>query len=607
MGHDNMLKIPAFIDITRRMLRLAEGPWWMFPALVLLNVATFVSEGFGIYLLIPLLSTVAAEKGVASSMADPGEGRVMWAVDQALDYLGIENSSTVLLVMVVFFISLRGVLWISSKTAFAYIGGRAGYLVRVRVLDKLMTAPRSFFDAQPPGRVLNILSIESLNLTDGMNKVSNLVMTACAIATFLGLMLFISVDLTIVVGGGMIVILGLTYLVTSVAHTLGKRMTRGYTALSARIAETVAGLSTIMLFNRDREELARFRQACRRVWMQKLRLAVVDAVPQPMILLLMASFIGGLAIFAAGETLVTLVVFLILLQRMQPQAARFMQSRVNILGLSGALDLIDNFLEDPLATPLPNGTDPAPSPQRSIRLVDVHYRYPRGDKSAMAGVSLEIPAGKTTALVGASGAGKSTVLSLVCRHFDPDAGQVLVDDKPLTAFDIRSWRARIATVPQDVFLFDDTIEANIAFGRPDATQAEILEAIEVAGAAEFVSALPDGLQTRLGDRGSQFSGGQRQRIALARALVVDPDVLVLDEATNALDNLSAQLVQDAIRRASAGRTVIVVAHRLAPVRNADNIIVLDNGAVIEQGPPDELVHASGAFARLVEAEGAMAD
>jgi subfamily B ATP-binding cassette protein MsbA len=258
-------------------------------------------------------------------------------------------------------------------------------------------------------------------------------------------------------------------------------------------------------------------------------------------------------------------------------------------------------MRDPGAAPLPNGDRPAPAPRESIRLDNVRYRYLRGDRDAVSGLTLDIPVGKTTALVGHSGSGKSTVLSLVCRHFDPDEGAVLVDGVSLKEFDLRSWRARIATVPQDVFLFDDTIRANIAFGKTDATEAEVAEARGHAG-AEFIEQLPQGIDTRLGDRGSLFSGGQRQRIALARAIIADPDLLILDEATNALDNLAARLVQDAIQRASAGRTVLVVAHRLAPVRNADHVIVLDKGRVVEAGAPDALIRAGGAFSRLIAAE-----
>ena len=601
-----MFKLPAEIEISRRLVRLVQGRWWLIPGLILLNVLAFLSEGFGIYLLMPLLKTLLRQEGVDVGMGGVENNDLFAALDAFTAYFAGPYQVVTILGLIIFFIFMRGVLWVASRAAFAYVGGQLGFLVRRDMLRRMLAAPQSFIDAQPPGRMLNILTVEANRLTEGMNFFAGIVTHGVAVVTFFVMMLFISVKLTLVVGTGMLAILALVYLVTTRARRIGNRLTKDNTSLSARIAETLAGLRTIVLFNRDREEQARFDGASRRVWMQKFKLGVMQAVPSPMIMLLSAVFIGVLIVSSGGETLVPLIVFLILMQRMQPHASRLMQHRVNILGLAGPLDLVDKFMQDEAATPLSSGPTPAPAPRHAIRIENVRYRYLRGDADAVAGLTLDIPVGKTTALVGHSGSGKSTVLSLVCRHFDPDEGAVLLDGTSLKEFDLRSWRARIATVPQDVFLFDESIRANIAFGRAGASDAEIAEAIRIAGAEDFIAQLPDGLDTRLGDRGSQFSGGQRQRIALARAIIANPDLLILDEATNALDNLSARLVQDAIQKVSAGRTVLVVAHRLAPVRNADHVVVLDGGRVVEQGSPAELLKVSGAFARLVAAESAAA-
>lgn len=584
------------------MVRQVDGPWWTLPGIVLLNMLAFLSEGFGIYLLVPLLSSVAKQSGGDATVDAVNQSGLFATLNSVADYFAGPYQTAILIGLIVFFILIRGILWVASRAAFAYAGGRIGYVVRTRALDRLLHAPQAFLDAQPPGRLLNILSMEAMRLSEGMAQLAGLVTHGTAVLTFFVLMLFVSVKLTFVVGVGMVGILALVYFVTSRARRFGKQLVKENTALSARISETLGGLRTILLFNRDEEERARFEAVARRVWNRKFMLNLMEAIPQPLIMFLSASFIGLLIVALGTETLLTLVVFLVLLQRMQPQASRFMQFRIGILGLGGSLDQVEAFMADNGATPLPSGDVAAPAPREVIRLENVRYRYLRGDKDAVSHLTLDIPVGRTTALVGHSGAGKSTVLSLVCRHFDPDEGAVLIDGVSLKTFDLRSWRGRIATVPQDVFLFDDTIRFNIAFGKKGATDAEIAEAIRIAGASEFIDQLPDGLETRLGDRGSQFSGGQRQRIALARAIIADPDLLILDEATNALDNLSARLVQDAIQRASTGRTVLVVAHRLAPVRNADHVIVLDGGRVVEAGAPAALIAAGGAFSRLIAAE-----
>jgi subfamily B ATP-binding cassette protein MsbA len=209
-----------------------------------------------------------------------------------------------------------------------------------------------------------------------------------------------------------------------------------------------------------------------------------------------------------------------------------------------------------------------------------------------------VPAGKTTAIVGESGAGKSTVMSLLFRFRDPTSGEIVADGTPLTAFDLQSWRERLSVMSQEVYLFNDTIAANIEYADFDAGPERVREAARIARADEFINSLPEGYDTRVGDQGMRLSGGQRQRIALARAILRNPDILLLDEATNALDIETEQAFQLALKQFSKGRTVVVIAHRLATVRAADQIIVMSKGRVIEVGRPDLLLKRPGHFARL---------
>jgi ATP-binding cassette, subfamily B, bacterial MsbA len=215
-------------------------------------------------------------------------------------------------------------------------------------------------------------------------------------------------------------------------------------------------------------------------------------------------------------------------------------------------------------------------------------------------VSFTVPRGSIVALVGPSGAGKTTLVDMLPRFHDPSKGAVLLDGAPLTAFTRHSIRALLGVVSQDTVLLNDTVHANISYGKPGASRAEVEAAAEAANAAEFIRGLPMGYDTVLGERGTRLSGGQRQRIAIARALLRDPPILVLDEATSALDTQSERLVQEAIDRLMQDRTVLVIAHRLATVRHADTIVVLEGGEVVEQGSHEELFRAGKLYRRLYD-------
>jgi ATP-binding cassette subfamily C protein CydCD len=241
----------------------------------------------------------------------------------------------------------------------------------------------------------------------------------------------------------------------------------------------------------------------------------------------------------------------------------------------------------------------APAGGSAVRFEDVGFTYPGRTVAAVADMAFEVPAGSTVALVGPSGAGKTTVANLLLRFWDPDRGTIRLDGVDLRSLTLDGLRGRIALVSQDTYLFNDTLEANVRLARPDATDAQVTMALSRAALAEFVAELPDGLATRVGERGVQLSGGQRQRIAIARAFLKDAPLLILDEATSHLDTISEQAVRGALDALMVDRTTIVVAHRLSTIRAADVILVLRDGRVIESGSHDDLIGRAGFYARLV--------
>ena len=272
----------------------------------------------------------------------------------------------------------------------------------------------------------------------------------------------------------------------------------------------------------------------------------------------------------------------------------------NIQKALGAIENLTEIMQSPTEQEVVQGSR-KDALTGKVRMEEVHFHYPqRPDVGVLNGLTFSIEPRQTLAIVGSSGAGKSTVANLLLRYYDPSQGNLYFDEIDAQTIDLEYLRTHIAIVPQEVMLFADTIRENIRFGKPGASDAEIEEAAKMANALDFIQGFPQGFETQVGDRGIQLSGGQKQRIAIARALLKNPTVLILDEATSALDSESEHLVQEALDRLMGNRTSVVIAHRLATVRKADKIIVLQEGKIIEEGTHETLVGLQGAYARFVE-------
>jgi subfamily B ATP-binding cassette protein MsbA len=419
---------------------------------------------------------------------------------------------------------------------------------------------------------------------------------------FILLMLLISIRLTFF--SMMFLFLGAIAirLATRRADETGKAVVEENKQFGLRMWESINALQLIRAFAQEDYERNRFLKSSDNVRRRLLKLDMLWATPGPVSEISITILIGALVLAAqtVGLGIAALAAFLSLLYRLQGPTRELLQSKIALDGLAGSIDDVDDFLRTTERPFLSQGHVPAPAFSKAVEFRNVSFRYAPGQPLALQDVSFSIPAGKTTAIVGESGAGKSTVMALLFRFMDPTSGAILADGIPLPEFDLRSWRKRLSLMSQEVHLFNDTISANIAYGDLDAGEAEIRKAAEIAKADDFIRLLPHGYGTQIGDQGMRLSGGQRQRVALSRTILRNPDILLLDEATNALDAETEQAFQLALDEYSHNRTVVVIAHRLSTIQAADQIIVMAKGRVIEAGSPDELLKRQGHFSRLNE-------
>lgn len=379
-------------------------------------------------------------------------------------------------------------------------------------------------------------------------------------------------------------------------------------ALSTAIMESLDGVRVVKIENREAYEEARVAEVVKRRQKFLVKGANARARAAPATETLMTLITAGVIAYAGwrsqtgGMNVGAFVAFIGALG-LASQSLRQLANLQTVMaeGLSAARRLFAALDVEPEVRERP-GAQPLRIHDATIRFDDVGFTYSAENRPALQGVNFEVRRGETVALVGPSGGGKTTILNLIPRFYDPTSGRVLIDGTEVRDVTLASLRDHVALVTQEPFLFDDTIKANIAYARPEASEAQIIEAAKAAAAHEFVSILPDGYDTLVGEAGARLSGGQRQRIAIARAFLKNAPILLLDEATSALDTESEAQVQAALSRLMAGRATILIAHRLSTVRGADRIYVIEKGKVVETGDHASLIKKRGLYARLAKSQ-----
>ena len=472
--------------------------------------------------------------------------------------------------------------------------------------NKILQLPIGYFTEQRKGDILSRSSNDIAELeTSIMGALEGMIKEPLNIIGIIIVLFAISVKLTLFV----FVLLPLAGLIVGrIGRSLKKQTNKAqvkWGEIMSQMEETLTGLRIIKAFNAEGRVKKSFFGLIDEIFLIKNKILYKRDLASPLseslgvIILSCVLWFGGKLVLS-GEILSgsSFIGYVALFSQIINPAKALSQAVYNVNRGTATLDRLNEVLEAPIVVEDPLDPIELTGFNNSIEFKEVVFSYQ--DATILDRINLTIQKGKTIALVGSSGAGKSTLADLVPRFHDVTSGHLYIDGKDIKAYSLHSLRQQISIVTQEPILFNDTIAANIALGKPDASEAEIIEAAKIANAYDFILSKEEGFKTMIGDRGSKLSGGERQRLTIARAVLKNPPILILDEATSALDTESEKLVQDAINNMMKNRTSIVIAHRLSTIRHADEIIVLQKGTIVERGNHDELLAQNGYYRKLIE-------
>ncbi len=493
----------------------------------------------------------------------------------------------------------------------SWLGERVVADLRKAVFDHIVTLHPSYFETNRSGEIMSRLTTDTTLLQHIIGTSFSMALRSALM--FIGaliLLLFTNLKLSLMVLLGVPLVLLPIVLYGRRVRKLSKASQDSIADVGSYAGEVIQHIKTVQSYTQENAEMQAFGRevetafnvAKRRIRQRSLLIAVV-------ILLMLAAvsgllWVGGNDMIAGRMTAGDLAAFVFYAMLMGSAVATLSEVYSELQRATGATERLMDLLHVEAQIPVSTGADAERSAapgKGEVAFREVGFSYPaRPDRPAIHHLNLDVPAGQSLALVGPSGAGKSTLLELLQRFYDPQSGQITLDGKDLREIDTGTLRRQMAVVPQQPALFTADVWYNIRYGKPDASDAEVIAAARAAHAHEFISQLPEGYDSHLGEQGTRLSGGQKQRIAIARAILKDPTILLLDEATSALDAESEYHVQQALQTLMQGRTTIIIAHRLATILHADSIAVLERGQLVAQGNHAELVQASPLYKRLAD-------
>lgn len=575
-------------------------PGWIFLT-VILGFSSALFNGVSTTLIVPFVLGFLG-KGDISLKAGPP------LIQKALsffDRVDGGNNLVIMIVVVVLFIVLKNLAIYLNSIVSGHLSRRLVKDIRKEGIKLLLEVDLDYFSKTEIGDIINKISNEIGRAAGAIRIAINIFTTSATILVFVSILISISWRLTIASTCLLLLVTFTNQYLIRRAKKFGKVLSEKSRSYSTALLEILTGIRVIKSISNEEAEyqrIERFIEERERADQQSQAnydaIGPINEVTGTLAILAIV-FLGKAFFWQQIDAVSTvLLIYLYVLFRLLPIVSLLNSQRSGFANAAPGTEIVAEFLQRGNKPFMANGQSLYTKIERGIRVEGVSFSYPGHDDLVLKGVDLWVPKGTTLALVGASGAGKSTMADLLPRFYDPIEGRITIDNKDLREYDIRSLRQSMGIVSQDTFLFNTSVRNNIAYGIENVSFNEVVEAAKRSNAYEFIVELPQGFETQIGDRGVLLSGGQRQRIAIARALLRDPDILILDEATSALDTVSERLVQQAIDELCRDRTTVVIAHRLSTVHKANQIAVMDKGKVVEIGTHYELIKKGGYYTRL---------